>query len=624
MGENTTTKKTVNPLGLAALGGIILVVVAAVIFWPASDNETTGAIHTVRRRNLEISVREGGSLVSHGVESIKSEVEGQTQVIDIIPDGTIITEQDVANGLILVRLDSSDLEERHDQQIITTQNAEAANAQAVESYTIQENQNESNIKAGELKVRFARLDLEKLLGKPLADKVIAGEAELPTVADVESLEDLPALLEKSRLGGAALKDLRQYQADIKLAAEEAQRAEQQFEWSKKLGPKEDGGSGYITGTELDADRLAYERQKVQEEQAQLALQLFLKYDLPKDSEKLLSDYIEAGKELERIKAKARAELSKALSDKRSKELTYKSQKDRLDKLESQLEKCVLRATHPGMVVYASTGRRWWAQVIEKGMNIRENQEILTVAGPKNMAVQTKVHESAVRMVKPGLPVRIIPDAFKEKVFQGQVESVGTTPDTSNPMNRDLKVYLTMITVDEVPPDLKPGMSARVEIMIDTLEDVIAVPVQAVSTVRGKRVCYVVDGGPPEMRPVVTGGTNDQFIEIKEGLTEGEQVLLYPPEVIDAGATEAEKTSEETEGGAEMPGAKEKENVLPNMQDENAPTPTEGEAPFRNTSSGDVNEQTAPSGKNASPGGEATPRRNPSQGGGGRRGGGKRP
>ena len=295
------------------------------------------------------------------------------------------------------------------------------------------------------------------------------------------------------------------------------------------------------------------------------MQIFLKYDLPKDAEKLLSDYIEAGKELERTQAKARAELAKATSDKKSKELTYKSQKDRLDKLRSQIEKCIVRATRPGMVVYASTGHRWRAATIEKGMTVRENQEILTVAGPTNMAVQTKVHESVVRKVKPGLRVRIIPDAFKDKVFWGAVESVGTTPDASNWMNPDLKVYLTMITVDQVPPDLKPGMSARVEIMITSLRDVIAVPVQAISTLRGQRICYVLERGAPRMRPVVTGQTNDQFIEVLEGLAEGDRVLLYPPEVIDAAETETETPSEGPQEENEMPAAKDEE-AIPNTSD----------------------------------------------------------
>jgi len=55
--------------------------------------------------------------------------------------------------------------------------------------------------------------------------------------------------------------------------------------------------------------------------------------------------------------------------------------------------------------------------------------------------------------------------------------------------------------------------------------VVYVPVQAVSPLEGKQVCHVANGRKPECRTVEIGEFNDEFIEIKNGLKEGERVLL---------------------------------------------------------------------------------------------------
>jgi hypothetical protein len=65
-------------------------------------------------------------------------------------------------------------------------------------------------------------------------------------------------------------------------------------------------------------------------------------------------------------------------------------------------------------------------------------------------------------------------------------------------------------------------------MVNRLQDVVHIPVQAVSLNEGKQVCYVASGLKPERREVEIGEFTDEFIEIKRGLKEGEVVLLRPP------------------------------------------------------------------------------------------------
>jgi multidrug efflux pump subunit AcrA (membrane-fusion protein) len=127
------------------------------------------------------------------------------------------------------------------------------------------------------------------------------------------------------------------------------------------------------------------------------------------------------------------------------------------------------------------------------------------------------------------------------VLTGEVTKVGVLPDSANRwMSPDLKVYLTTITIDGNYNWVKPGMSAKVEILVNKLDDVVYIPVQAVSPDGAKQICYVSGGFKPERREVQVGDFSDEFIEVKNGVKEGERVLLRLPDGVETNRGEKEK------------------------------------------------------------------------------------
>jgi HlyD family secretion protein len=100
------------------------------------------------------------------------------------------------------------------------------------------------------------------------------------------------------------------------------------------------------------------------------------------------------------------------------------------------------------------------------------------------------------------------------------------------MSPDVKVYSTQISIDGTHPSLKPGMSTRVEILVDSAADALIVPIQVVANRGGKKICFVVNGNKTEERIVKTGLFNDTSVQILEGLQPGEQVLLNPPRITE--------------------------------------------------------------------------------------------
>ncbi len=499
-------RKVALAIGILA---ILLIVAAFKLF--GGSNDTNGDLITVPviSGDLIIDVLESGSLEASESEVLRSEVEGQTTIISIVPEGTIITEKDAEEGKVLIELDSSDLRDKEVQQAVTVQGDLAEYTDAKESYNIQVNQNESNLKAGELKVKFAKMDLEKYLG------------ERAGILFVKKELDLATLIQSEYLGGEALQKKRELENKIDLAKEEAARASVRLDWTKKLHEK-----GYVTREDLQADELSLKRREVEKDQAETALELFTRYEFQKGAEKLRSDYEEAVKELERILAKNRAELSKAEAKLISTEASYKQQVDQLAKIRTQIENCTIKATQPGLVVYAGNDRPWRDDQIKEGEQVREQQEIIKIPNTSTMMVKASIHESVIARIHEGQKASITIDSIPDERFSGEVTKVAILPDSQNRwFNPDLKVYATEVMIGGNHPHLKPGMSAQVRIIVDELNHVLMIPLQAIVTRDNEKICFVMASSEPQPRVIETGDYNDSFIEIKKGLKEGERVVL---------------------------------------------------------------------------------------------------
>jgi HlyD family secretion protein len=515
---------------------VVVVIGGLVFLWwmsrGSNGSDKQSGTYMVSRGDLPIAVTESGDIKALNSKDIKSEVEGRTTIISIVDEGTIITPEDVNNGKVLVELDSSDIEQKLTQQEVQFLNAEAGFTEAKESLDIQKKQNDSDIKAGQLKVRFALMDLQKYVGEEVAEMLVSGQAN-PGIEHVEIASLIGDANKDSKLGGEALQKLRERDGDIYLKRQELELAKSKLEWTEKLYEKE-----YVSLKDKEADSLDKERKDIAWEKAGTAKDLFIKYEFPKEAEKLLSDYDEARRELERIEARARSKLAQAQAKLKSGEATYLLQKKRLEKLRKQLEACTIRAPVPGQVVYSSSMMEGWMRqryLIEVGAEVRERQKIISIPDTSEMKVEIKIHETWVDKVQAGQKANITVAAFPDKTFTGEVLKKAPLADQQGWLNPDLKVYATDVSIDGTHDFIKTGMSAKVEVIIDELHDILSVPIQTVTTQEGVKLCYVVTGSGPEKCEVETGSFNNDFVEIKSGVVEGDKVLLNPPRVSESEA-----------------------------------------------------------------------------------------
>ena len=246
------------------------------------------------------------------------------------------------------------------------------------------------------------------------------------------------------------------------------------------------------------------------------------FDIPKQRATFESAVHEAEKELERVKHQGTSKLAQYEADVRTQKITLDLSKSKLERDEKNLAAGKIYAPQDGLVVYSVSDNRFSSEsLVEEGATVRNRQTLIKLPDISEMKLSIKIHESHINMIAPGQPAFIVLDSMPDQRFRGVVNKVGLLPDTQSRWgNPNLKVYATEILVKDTLPDVKPGVSARAEVIITNLQNAIAVPLQAVTTKQGRQVVYLANGGEPRPVDVSVGLYNTKFIEITSGLSEG--------------------------------------------------------------------------------------------------------
>lgn len=163
----------------------------------------------------------------------------------------------------------------------------------------------------------------------------------------------------------------------------------------------------------------------------------------------------------------------------------------------------------------------------KGMRFMPGEMLFRIADLSNLWLQGEVFEQDLALVRPGLRARIRVNAYPDRTFDGRVTFVYPTvsPDT-----RTGRVRIELPNPDGV---LKPSMYATVEFATAT-KKVLAVPDSALLDT-GTRRMVLVERGPGRFEPrqVKTGLRGDQYVEVLDGIGEGENVVVAANFLIDA-------------------------------------------------------------------------------------------
>lgn len=478
--------------GLAALAGWFL-------FASNGPNRAELITDRVARGTLQMTVTERGTLEAARNEDVYCRVKtggqgsaGLPQIKTVIPDGS-----QVKKGDLLVEIETSRFEDQLKTQEIAVLQAESAWKQAEEAYNIVVSQNLSEKEAAQLKLKLTRMD------------------------------------ELKYLKGEYLQSQRDISGRTRVAESDLEMAMDRAAWAERMRLK-----AYFTRTQARAEQAKVLGSLIALEKVEGEMRVLEDYTKPRTLLQLGNDIRQAELDIDRLEKQARAKLVQADTDRQVKDSVYRKEQKRYQEIKEELDKCKIFAPQDGLVIYhipessSRSGGGGPRSTIAQGESVWEGQKLMRLPDLKHMVVNARVHEALISRVKVGQEAQVRVDAFSERALRARVKQVANVAAKSDYFSSsDVKLYPTIVEVLDEVDDLRPDMSAEVTIFTDApMKNVLIVPLQAIAgpSQQGKnRKCYVLTARGVEERDVVVGLSNDTHAEIREGLKEGEEVIVNP-------------------------------------------------------------------------------------------------
>lgn len=215
----------------------------------------------------------------------------------------------------------------------------------------------------------------------------------------------------------------------------------------------------------------------------------------------------------------------------------------LDKAEDDLRKTTIWAPISGRVIALNAEE---GEVVVSGTMNNPASVIGTIADTSEVLTEVDVDETEVVDVRPGLEAEIEVDAVPGAKYAGRVVEVGSS-GYAKATQPDVQFFLVKILLEAPDEKLRPGMSSRAKIRVETHDDAVVVPIQAVvervpDVDAAKRdetaatapsggeevpVVFLVEEDRARQRAVETGISDATHVEILSGVASGDRIVTGP-------------------------------------------------------------------------------------------------
>lgn len=505
-------------------------------------------LHKAEVGSFRITITENGTVDSSSNSTLTNSVEGSTTIISLVPEGSKVNAPVVAevDGVVefvdvesesektvLVRPEEgepktytfpmgefTELLVKDRQQIKKGEYIAGDMVCELDSSTLVEKEKQQQID-----VTTARADLEKaetnLQIQETTNESVEAQARL-----AEKLAELD-FTKYTAEGGEFRNQVEQLNGDIKALEETLAINQENYEKVRDQARR-----GYTNLNALEAARIEVTKQQILVSVKESELKLLQNFTWERTKSELEQMKEDTVRETTRAILEGKAAMAGLKADVQARKLTLSVEEEKLERTLRQIKACRLIAPQQGEVVYASQeSRRSEPVVIEEGATVRERQAIINLPDLEKMKIDARIHESRISRVMLGQPVEISIDALPSTTFHGVLETISSVPVPGSWPNTDLKEYEAGIKITDradTVRQLKPGMTAEIRIIVDDRqEDVLQIPVQSVLSIANKFFTYVAKGSEIERRELKVGDANDEYMEIIDGVAEGERVVMNP-------------------------------------------------------------------------------------------------
>ena len=206
------------------------------------------------------------------------------------------------------------------------------------------------------------------------------------------------------------------------------------------------------------------------------------------------------------------------------------QRDRAQKAvtyaQGNIEKMSIKSPLSGLAVVTPIYKGTRLVDPQEGDEVRPGGGIMLVVNPAAMQVTARLNQVDVAKVHVGQVAEVRLDAYPDLVFPGKVERISAI-STASQYSKRIRYFAAVVSIQGSNPKLLPDLTAAVDIQLQTLDNVLLLPREAVFMQQGQAMVEVLGNGRSELRPVKIGPRNDCEVVIESGLQEGMTVSLNP-------------------------------------------------------------------------------------------------
>ena len=502
---------------------VLVIVVVASIFATRKDIPEVTVVKVETRRELRSTVTASGEIRPIQFMNLTSEVQGRIDEI------TVKEGDAVEKGRILVRLDPDQLESNTDAQIAA----------------VQASQNESEVSRSQISAAQNQLSQAQ-------QGLNASQASVDTA--IQQIASAEQQVDSARQQvETARTDVDSRQVDLEAALRELNRTIKLVEDS--VVPRQE-----------------YDQKRDSHRQAQNALN---------NAKSRFESAKRSVNEAEGRVKEAKARVNESRARAKQQEVAVRDARRGVETASLSANASVSRANQAAAVLRGSRNQRDKTVVVAPINGIiaeipskvgtfavagLSTTALMTIADMSTVNVEVKVDETEIDKVEVGQPVKVKVDAFGENEIVGEIRqktplAVGksqTSGGLSTNINvqeaKEFRVVIELVNLsDETRNSLRPGMSATAVITTKTVQNVVAVPLQAViekkpeavpsPTIAGEapppssekpkpiKGVYVLQDNKAKFVEVETGITGESDIQITAGLSEGQEVITGPSRIL---------------------------------------------------------------------------------------------
>lgn len=221
---------------------------------------------------------------------------------------------------------------------------------------------------------------------------------------------------------------------------------------------------------------------------------------------------------------------------KQKNLSIRQFQSRLEEAHETLKKLSVVTPSSGIAIIS---RNWSSNnKFQIGDQCWGGFPVIQLPDLSSMKATVRINEVDVAKITKGMKVEIKPDAFSDSTFTGTVASIANLAVNKEGSSK-IKVFPVEILLNETHKNLLPGLTVSCRIIIDEIEDVLYVPLDAVFTEGDKSYVYRKSGGDFQKTAIEPGQNNTDYLVVKEGLKEGDEIALVDPYAVEQEKKEQE-------------------------------------------------------------------------------------